>query len=204
MPNEPDKKRSDVQAEIEAARARAKAYMQGTQAESPATAQPAAPKKTRSESEWTDAVSQAIEEAMRKGDFDNLRGRGKPLPRRDNAFTPEGSELAYEILKNNDLTPGWIGDRKAMQQEVAQWRAQLRADAARMAADWAAASTPEAQQVVRSRWESRRPSLREGMDALNRRMRDLNLQQPVSDLHLFMLRLAEEERRAGIPEALLS
>ncbi len=203
MTTQRDRKDDRDQLEIDAARARAQAYKEQVQGEEASRAA-SAPKAPRSEAEWNDVVSQAIEEAMRKGEFTNLRGRGKPLPHKDHAFTPAGSELAYDILKNNDLTPGWIGDRKQIEQEVARWRAQLGADATRIAADWDAASSPAAQAVVRSRCEVQRGRLRTALDLLNRRIRDLNLKQPVSSLHLFTLRLGEEERRAGIPEALLA
>jgi hypothetical protein len=201
--------KNDPQNEIDAARARARAYKEkhageGEDESSHPLQSAAAPKGPRSEAQWSDAVSQAIEEAMRKGEFDNLPGRGKPLPRNANPFTPPGSELAFDILKNNDLAPGWIGARNDVQRAIEEWRGQLRVDAARIAAAWAAVgSTPDAQQAVRARAESQRTQRRALMDALNRRIRDVNLQQPVSSMHLFMLRLPEEERRAGIPEALL-
>ncbi len=204
MANETRKPTDRTQAEIDAARARARAYqeqqVQGEDAPTPAAAPAKGP---RSESEWNDVVSQAIEDAMRKGEFDNLRGHGKPLPRKDNTFTPAGSELAYDILQNNDMTPGWIGDRKAIQQEIERWRAALRADVLRLTAEWAGAHTAATQEALRERWQGRRSAHRDTMDALNRRIRDVNLQQPVSTLHLFMLRLPEEERRAGLPEPLL-
>ena len=202
-PNEPDSRLEGKQREIEAARDRAEAYRQ-QQNEISDAATVAETRRTRSESEWRDFVSQAIEEAMSKGAFDNLRGRGKPIPPRDRAFTPPGAELAYDILKNNDLAPGWIGVRNDVRREVEAWRMQLRAEAERTTAAWiAAGDNPAAQEAVRTRWSSKRAPLVTALEALNRRIRDANLQQPISTLHLIMLRMAEEEARTGLPAPLV-
>ncbi len=197
--SEPDSK----QQELAAARDRAEAYKQQQDGTSEGAPAPQT-RRTRTEDEWRDVVSQAIEEAMRKGEFDNLRGRGKPLPQKDRAFTPAGDALAYDILKNNDLAPGWIGARNDVQREVEAWRKQLRAEAERTSAAWLAAGTqPAAQEAVRALWSRKRERYVTAMDGINRRIRDTNLSQPVSTLHLLMLRMAEEERRAGLPASLL-
>ena len=41
-----------------------------------------------------------IAEAMDKGEFDNLPGRGKPLEIEDLSAVPEDLRMAYKILKN--------------------------------------------------------------------------------------------------------
>ena len=49
-------------------------------------------------------IEQRIQKAQRKGDFENLPGRGKPLPKED-MNVPEDLRLAYKILKNADCIP---------------------------------------------------------------------------------------------------
>jgi len=49
-------------------------------------------------------IEQRIQKAQRKGDFENLPGRGKPLPKED-MTVPEDLRLAYKILKNADCLP---------------------------------------------------------------------------------------------------
>ena len=46
-----------------------------------------------------------IEEAMRRGEFDNLAGAGKPVDLSAYFDTPEEVRLAYSILKNADVLP---------------------------------------------------------------------------------------------------
>ncbi|HMK66646.1 MAG TPA: DnaJ family domain-containing protein [Thermodesulfobacteriota bacterium] len=46
-----------------------------------------------------------IQEAIRKGELDNLPGKGKPLDLEDESHIPEELRLAYKILKNADCLP---------------------------------------------------------------------------------------------------
>ena len=51
-------------------------------------------------------VEERIRAAQQKGQFDNLDGRGKPLPRDVIGDTvPEDLRLSYRILKNADCVP---------------------------------------------------------------------------------------------------
>ena len=50
-------------------------------------------------------VEQRIQEAMVRGDFDNLPGAGRPLALDDDALVPEELRLAYRILKNAGFVP---------------------------------------------------------------------------------------------------
>ncbi len=57
-------------------------------------------------------VDKQIREAMERGDFDNLRGAGKPLDLARDPNVPEDWELAYHLLKNAGFAPDWIETRK--------------------------------------------------------------------------------------------
>lgn len=57
-------------------------------------------------------AEQRICEAMEKGDFDNLPGRGKPLQLEDLSNVPEELRMAYKILKNAHCLPPELGQRK--------------------------------------------------------------------------------------------
>ena len=50
-------------------------------------------------------VEQRIKEAMEKGEFDNLPGKGRPIPLEDDSHVPEDLRLAYKVLKNADCLP---------------------------------------------------------------------------------------------------
>jgi hypothetical protein len=46
------------------------------------------------------AVEAAIREAQERGDFDNLKGKGKPIDLTAYFETPEDVRMAYSMLKN--------------------------------------------------------------------------------------------------------
>ncbi|HWQ31525.1 MAG TPA: DUF1992 domain-containing protein [Blastocatellia bacterium] len=50
-------------------------------------------------------VENRIREAMDKGEFSNLPGRGQPLNLDDYFATPEEMRLAHSILKNANIVP---------------------------------------------------------------------------------------------------
>lgn len=53
-----------------------------------------------------------IAEAMARGEFDHLPGRGKPLPRDDDGLVSPDLRMAYRILKNAGVVPREIELRK--------------------------------------------------------------------------------------------
>jgi hypothetical protein len=50
-------------------------------------------------------AEQRIIEAQRKGEFDNLPGKGKPLELEDLSWVPQDLRIGYKILKNAHVLP---------------------------------------------------------------------------------------------------
>jgi len=60
-----------------------------------------------------DAIAEErIQEAMRKGQFDNLPGAGKPLELDDDLLVPAELRVAYRILKNSGYVPPEVLQRR--------------------------------------------------------------------------------------------
>lgn len=57
-------------------------------------------------------AEQRIQEAMERGEFDNLPGAGKPLVLEDDSHLPADLRIAYKILKNADCLPPELELRK--------------------------------------------------------------------------------------------
>lgn len=57
-------------------------------------------------------VEERIREALRRGEFDDLPGRGEPLRLEDDGHIPEELRLAYKILKNAGFVPPEIQLKK--------------------------------------------------------------------------------------------
>jgi len=50
-------------------------------------------------------AEERIREAIEKGEFDNLPGKGKPLKLDDDSLVPEDLRMAYRVLKNTGYLP---------------------------------------------------------------------------------------------------
>ncbi|HLF73446.1 MAG TPA: DUF1992 domain-containing protein, partial [Anaerolineales bacterium] len=50
-------------------------------------------------------VEAIIQEAMERGEFDNLAGKGKPIDLTEYFETPEEVRMAYSVLKSAGITP---------------------------------------------------------------------------------------------------
>ncbi len=61
-------------------------------------------------------VEKKIKEAVEKGEFDNLPGKGKPLNLEDEGRLPEDLRIAYKILKNANCLPPELELRKEIRQ----------------------------------------------------------------------------------------
>lgn len=59
-------------------------------------------------------AEERIREAIDRGDFDDLPGKGKPLDLEDDRHLPDDLRLAYKILKNAGCLPrNWNCARKS-------------------------------------------------------------------------------------------
>jgi hypothetical protein len=61
-------------------------------------------------------VEEKIRAAQENGEFDNLPGRGEPLPLDDSSHIPEDLRIAYKILKNANCLPPEVQEKKKIRQ----------------------------------------------------------------------------------------
>lgn len=57
-----------------------------------------------------------IQQAIAEGEFDNLQGKGKPIPDDGLDMVPEELRMSYKILKNAGIVPEEIELRKGIVQ----------------------------------------------------------------------------------------
>ncbi len=155
------------------------------------------PESKRTPAQWDSLIDQRINEAMQRGDFDNLRNKGKPLNTAPDPYVPPDMQMANSLLKNNNLTPAWISDRGVVLAAIEQFRDKLRTIRGDFAQARAAAATPERVQYIDELWQSYVAAWGAEIVELNRRILTQNLKQPVTFLEIFPLRLEDELRRAG-------
>lgn len=150
----------------------------------------------RTPEQWSDLISQRIEEAMRNGQFENLRGRGKPLGPAAEPYVPPEMQMANSLLKNNELVPAWISDRNAVLAAIDALRSKIQRAATDYSAALRNADGSLAREQVEARWQAQLSSLHAEVRALNRRIELQNFKQPVTFLEVFKVRLEEEVKQA--------
>ena len=74
-------------------------------------------RRPRTPGQWADLVEERLNEAMERGDFDNLDRKGKPLDLDRNPFAGDRA-LAYSLLKNNNFAPPEIERGKEIESDI--------------------------------------------------------------------------------------
>jgi hypothetical protein len=146
-------------------------------------------RERRTPEQWRDLISHRIEEAMRDGAFDNLRNKGKPIDPRPDPLTPADMQMANTLLKNNELVPAWIADRRVLLTAIERFQAQMAAGAAAHRTARSAANADE-QEALTQRWHDQLARWRAEAAALNRRIDAQNFRQPAF-LEILKVRVVE-------------
>ena len=139
-------------------------------------------KKPTSQKERQALVEQLIQEAMERGEFDNLPGKGKPLPLDDNPYLEPGQALGFGLLKKNGFAPEWIERDKEIRRELEAARAKLHL----------AWQQRQVHPVGKARWQTAVADFEERLSKLNRKIDDFNLIVPIVSLQRSRLRLENE------------
>lgn len=71
--------------------------------------------------DWGELVEEKIREAIARGEFDDLPGKGKPIVLEDYPFTPPEWRLAFKILADAGFAPDWIVLDKEIRERIENW-----------------------------------------------------------------------------------
>ena len=145
--------------------------------------------------EWQDLVTEQLNEAAANGAFENLPGKGKPLRLNDNPNEPADMHMANKLLKDNNLSPTWIGDRKELAAEIETLRAEIQRDWTLRRARAGAGNADN--EALERAWQRRVRDWEARDNELNRRIVNLNISLPIWRMELHRLRLDEELERIG-------
>ena len=158
------------------------------------------PKKKRPDQTWESFVDQQIREAMERGEFNNLSGKGKPLEFAKFQGGP-AQEMTHKIVKDAGFVPYWMELEKEIVREEQEAR-----EALLLTWRWCESARGDAiedPQWVATEWRKARELFMQKLTAINAKIINLNLQLPEPLLHKqrARLKLEEELRRLGIEEA---
>jgi hypothetical protein len=158
-------------------------------------------KKKRTLTEWEDAIEKQIREAMERGEFDNLKGKGKPLDLERNPFTPEDWQLAYKIMQDNNVAPEWIEQGKSIRDELqalTAWfekQAQWQRDRARKAKSLAIEKIIAEREHLAIARAKTCAQFRDRAELLNKAIDLFNLQAPPGIPHFTRVRIEGEIKK---------
>ena len=150
----------------------------------------------RAEEELRGVAERQIVEAQKKGHFDNLAGKGKPLRLRKNHEAGDQA-LAFELLQNNDYTVPWIAARKEMLEAIDVFRADIVVAWRSFEHTRASARSDGAQRAAREEWQVALAQFGARVRELTQEITALNLTIPVERLEVIKLSLQRELARAG-------
>ena len=137
-------------------------------------------------------IDEQIRKAQQEGKFDELPGKGKPLKLEDDPHVDPAWQLAFRMLKEAGYSLPWIEELKEIEADIEAARGALR-----IAHEWKQRAQAEGQpgEFIHLEWERAFQTFQNRVAALNKRIRDVNLEVPNVRLQRPMLDLAREVRR---------
>jgi DnaJ family protein C protein 28 len=145
---------------------------------------------------WESLIDQKIREAMERGEFDDLPGKGKPIDTSENPFEDPELRLAHRMLRNAGFAPSWIEERKDIDSEFENARQQ-------MSRAWNVlqnALGTENERGPRARWEKALTSFRKQAAELNRRITSWNLKVPAAGFQRSLIDIEKEVSQVEHPD----
>lgn len=156
---------------------------------------------------WGEWVEQKILEAIRRGEFDHLPGKGKPLRLEENPYLEPGLAIAYHLLRQNDARPEWIETDLAIRRGIALARQDLqrtmrwREKALRALEGKTDSRSRSEREWVEAEWDRALRAFARRIAELNEQVFLYNLKVPIYWLQRFKFDLHEELRALGVPES---
>ena len=126
-------------------------------------------------------IGRQIEQAQKDGAFDNLPGKGKPLKLNANPNTDPERQAAYQLLNDNDFLLPWMEKGRQIDRDLET----ARTDLARTWEMLRSAAPGEA--WLQGEWDRAREQFRDRILAVNKLIRDYNIEIPSPRLERFIL-----------------
>jgi len=132
-------------------------------------------------------VEDLIQQSMANGEFNDLAGKGKPLPNRTghNPFMDVSQHNLNQVLVNNGYVPEWIQLQKDINVTLADLRKDLLKERLKLGAE------PLNSYNV-DKWQGLRDDFTDGVVKLNKKIDDLNLIVPIIKLQMVHLKPQRE------------
>lgn len=124
---------------------------------------------------WESLTEKNIREAIEKGEFDNLPGKGQPLDLSENPFEDPDLRTVHRLLRNAGFAPAWIEERKDIEAQFDLARTTL-------ARAWQI-YRPDGVSPSDDAWERNVAEFRAKVTELRQRVHIYNLKAPAAIFH---------------------
>ena len=141
-------------------------------------------------------IEEQLRKAMAEGKFDDLPGKGKPLHLdENNPHADPGWELAYHIIKEAGYSLPWIETIREIEKDIEAARQDLQ-----RAWKWRLIylSAPVPDEKASSEWERAFNTFKDKLVALNKRIRDYNLEVPNARFQRPVLNMDQEIKKITV------
>ena len=117
-------------------------------------------------------TEKSIREAIEKGEFDNLPGKGQPLDLSENPFEDPDLRTVHRLLRNAGFAPPWLEERKDIE-------AQFQLARTTLARAWQL-YRPGGRSPNHGAWERNVAEFRSTISELRKRVHSYNLKAPAN------------------------
>jgi len=136
-------------------------------------------------------IDEQIRQAMQRGEFDNLPGKGKPLDLSQNPHEDPGWRITYRMLKENGYTLPWIETRRSIEVDFDNDLKSLR-----RSWEWRVAATSRQDLVfAEEEWQRALQKFHQAVFMLNKRIRNYNLEVPSNQFQRRLINAEQEIRK---------
>lgn len=151
--------------------------------------------------QWNDLMEDLIEDGRRRGLFEDLPGKGKPLDLENNIY--EGSNtLANQLMKANDIKPVWLAQRIGVSEKIDELRSDIARAWERYRSVLTHAHGDSHRQALAVGWDDQCHRWQQSIEKLNKEIETFNLKRPRGQTELLKLRLGDELKRIEAPRYL--
>lgn len=124
-----------------------------------------------------------IQDALNRGEFENLPGSGQPLKLDDNPFT-QPTALATDLLKQNGFSLPWIEQKRDIETAVAQAEKKLLLVWERF----------DGTERSKAKWQQAKEEFSVTISQINKKILTFNLKAPAPQLHIHAINIDDRIR----------
>lgn len=157
--------------------------------------------RSRMRFQWNDLVEELIEDGRRRGLFDDLQGKGKPLDLDVNIFEGDRA-LANKLLKTNDILPAWLSSRLGVSAKIDELRTEMAHTWERYRTGLTHTTGEAHRQSLKLGWDETCKRWESFIETLNREIESYNLKRPPGQPELYKVRPGDELKRISAPRHL--